>query len=255
MLETSTAIHRSSLPGAAPGAIIISFYAPRPADDLHQLMTSLEPYKATGAIVINSDQLSGEPQFHKLNGWQAIAAPNRGMNIGAWQQGFLARPNEDFYFFFQDECFVKQPGFFDACLRRFEANPTLGMLGESLNLKWNHPWDAMRNSSMNWQDADHQVNGVPIPRVDYYLRALEHMGIAPGDSGLHLRSLCWAFRGDTLRAIGGFPVGASKGECIAAEIGVSRKVLQHGYLFDQLCPAPFSYIGHREWKADGSSKH
>ncbi len=234
---------------------IISFYAPRPAEDLYKLMADLERHKEQTIIVINSDQLDAEPQFHSLSGWQAIAAPNRGRNIGAWQQGFLARPHEDFYFYFQDECFVRQPGFFDACLRRFKDNPKLGMLGESLNLKWNHPWAAMRNSAMNWRDADHAVDGVQIPRVDYYLLALAGMGIAPGDSGLHLRSLCWAFRGDTLRAIGGFPVGTSKGECIAAEIGVSRKVLQHGFQFDQLCPTPFSYIGHREWKADGSSKH
>lgn len=236
-------------------AIIISFYAPRPADDLHRLMTGLDAYKEHGTIVINSDQLSGDPQMHQLAGWQAIAAPNRGMNIGAWQQGFLARPDEDFYFFFQDECFIKQPGFFDACLRRFADNPKLGMLGESLNLKWNHPWPTLRNSSLNWRDADHQIDGEPVPRVDYYLMALQRMGIAPGDSALHLRSLCWAFRGDALRAIGGFPVGGTKGECIAAEIGVSRKVLQHGYLFDQLSPTPFTYIGHREWKADGSTKH
>ncbi len=234
---------------------IISFYAPRPADDLHALMSDLDGYKDRTLIVINSDHLSGEPQIHSLAGWHAIAAPNRGMNIGAWQQGFLARPNEDFYFFFQDECFIKQPGFFDTCLRRFEDNPKLGMLGESLNLKWNHPWHTMQQSGLNWRDADHQIDGIQVPRVDFYLMALERMGIAPGDSGLHLRSLVWAFRGDALRAIGGFPVGSSKGDCIAAEIGVSRSVLQHGYLFDQLCPTPFSYIGHREWKADGSSKH
>jgi hypothetical protein len=235
-------------------AIIISFYAPRPANDLRQLMASLATYKDQSTIVINSDQLEGKPQLHSLAGWQAIAAPNRGMNIGAWQQGFLARPDENFYFFFQDECFIKQTGFFEACLRRFEENSKLGMLGESLNLKWNHPWPAMRNSDMNWKDADHRIDGVHVPRVDYYLKGLERLGIAPGDSGLHLRSLCWAFRGDTLRAIGGFPIGVSKGECITAEIGVSRKVLQHGYLFDQLCPTPFTYIGHREWKADGSGK-
>ncbi len=236
-------------------AIIISFYAPRPADDLHQLMTSLDACKDQGIIVINSDHLSGEPQSHQLAGWQAIAAPNRGMNIGAWQQGFLARPDEEFYFFLQDECFIKQPGFFDACIRRFHDNPALGMLGESLNAKWNHPWSALRNSNLNWRDDDHQIDGEQVPRVDFYLRTLQRMGIDPGDSALHLRSLCWAFRGDALRAIAGFPIGASKGECIAAEIGVSRHILQHGYQFDQVAAAPFHYIGHREWKSDGSSKH
>jgi hypothetical protein len=80
------------------------------------------------------------------------------------------------------------------------------------------------------------------------------MNIDAGNTGFHLRSLCWAFRGDVLRAMGGFPIGKNKGECIAAEIGVSRKVLQLGFEFDQITPNPFCYIGHGEWKADGSSK-
>lgn len=234
---------------------VVSFYAPRPVDDLLALMNSLKHQQKETIIVINSDQVNGEPEFQDLNGWSAIVTPNRGMNIGAWQQGFLARPNEDFYFFFQDECFVKQSGFFEACMDRFANEPRLGMLGESLNFKWNHRWEDMRRSNLNWQDTDHQINGVPIDRVDYYLITMARMGIDPGETGLHLRSLCWAFRGDALRAIGGFPIGHTKGECIAAEIGVSRQVLQHGYQFDQLCATPFTYVGHREWKSDGSAKN
>jgi hypothetical protein len=233
---------------------IISFYAPRPVADLLALMNALEQHQKDSIIVINSDQVHDQVQYQNINGWPAIVAPNRGMNIGAWQQGFLARPNEDFYFFLQDECFIKQPGFFSACLARFENEPQLGMLGESLNYKWNHSWEEMRNSNMNWRDTDHQIDNVPVARVDYYLLAMARMGIDPGESGLHLRSLCWAFRGETLRAIGGFPIGNTKGDCIAAEIGVSRKVIQHGYQFDQLSSTPFSYIGHREWRADGSAK-
>ncbi len=235
-------------------AIIISFYAPRPTDDLRRLMTDLGAYKDQGIIVINDDQLRGDPQFQRLAGWRTITVPNRGMNIGAWQQGFLACPNKDFYFFFQDECFIKQPGYIEACIKRFSDNPKLGMLGESLNLKWDHSWDSMRQSGMNWVDSEHQINGKRVPRVEFYLDALKRMGIMPGDSGLHLRSLCWSFRGTALRSIGGFPVGDNKGECIAAEIGVSRHIQQCGYQFDQISNTPFSYVGHREWKADGSSK-
>lgn len=217
-------------------------------------MTDLSTYSGRGIIVINNDHPKGDLQVHQLAGWHSITVPNRGMNIGAWQQGFLARPNEDFYFFFQDECFIKQPGYIEACIQRFSDYPRLGMLGESLNLKWNHPWDNLRHSRMNWVDSEHQINGERVPRVEFYLATLERMGITPGESGLHLRSLCWSFRGTALRSIGGFPIGDNKGECIAAEIGVSRHIQQHGYQFDQISDTPFFYIGHREWRDDGSSK-
>lgn len=236
-------------------AIIISFYAARTTDYLFQLMKMLEPFKRQCSIVINTPQLRKETKIHQFSDWEVIFAPNHGMNIGAWQQGFLAKPDRDFYFFFQDECFIKREGFFAACIQRFKENPRLGMLGESLNFKWNQPWHELQNSHLNWCDDDHQINGKRIPRVDFYLMSLQKRCIDPGDSALHLRSLCWAFRGQTLRSIGGFPYGASKGDCIAAEIGVSKQVLQVGYTFDQVAPSPFYYVGHREWKADGNSKH
>lgn len=236
-------------------AIVISFYLPRSSDNLHQLLSSLNEFREQGSVVINSDEARENSKVGLLSGWRTLTVPNRGMNIGAWQQGFLARPDEDFYFFFQDECFIKKTGYIEACLERFNLNQKLGMLGESLNRKWDHSWAEMQNSSLNWSDENHQLNGKVLPRVDYYLVTLKRMGIDPGASALHLRSLCWAFRGSLLRAVGGFPIGLSKGECIAAEIGVSRKVLQLGYEFDQLRPTPFAYVGHREWKPDGSSKH
>jgi hypothetical protein len=235
-------------------AVIVSFYQPRPADDLQNLLSALESFQQQTVIVINSDHAGSDPTTHTLAGRQAIVRENIGMNIGAWNEGFLANPGEDYYFFLQDECFIKQPGFFEACIARFSANPKLAMLGESLNHKWNHPWDILSGSGLNWRDADHLINGESVPRVDFYLKTMQSMNIDAGNTGLHLRSLCWAFRGDVLRAMGGFPFGKNKGECIAAEIGVSRKVLQLGFEFDQITPNPFCFIGHREWKADGSSK-
>lgn len=234
--------------------IVISFYQPRPADDLRNLLSDLDSFQKQTIIVINSDHTDSDPTTHTLAGRRAIVRENIGMNIGAWNQGFLASPVKDYYFFLQDECFIKQPGFFEACIARFLANPKLAMLGESLNHKWNHPWDTLSVSGLNWCDADHQINGESVSRVEFYLQTMQSMNIDAGNTGLHLRSLCWAFRGDVLRAMGGFPIGKNKGECIAAEIGVSRKVLQLGFEFDQITPNSFCFIGHREWKADGNSK-
>jgi hypothetical protein len=64
----------------------------------------------------------------------------------------------------------------------------------------------------------------------------------------------WFFPGTMLRLLGGFPVGANRGECVAAEIAVSRKIVSLGYRFDQICEPPFSFFGHSEWRSDGLSK-
>ncbi len=234
--------------------IVVSFYAGRSTENLEKLLVSLEPFKKQTIIVMNSDQVSGDPIQKNISGWQAIIRENKGMNIGAWNEGFSAQPHKDYYFFLQDECFIKNLGFIETCIDRFLKNSKLAMLGESLNNKWNYPWEILAQSSLNWKDDDHQINGHYIPRVEFYLRNMKSLGINCGKTGLHLRSLFWAFRGDALRTIKGFPVGHNKGECIAAEIGISRKILQQGYEFDQITLIPFNFIGHSEWKADGSSK-
>jgi hypothetical protein len=128
------------------------------------------------------------------------------------------------------------------------------MLGESLNRKWNHPWETLTNSPLNNYCDDHFIGSGCSRRVDTYLSAMQSWGVDPGETGAHLRSLVWAIRGDVLRQMGGFPIGNNKGECIAAEISVSRRVIQMGLEFDQIDRAPFFYFGHLEWRSDGSSK-
>ena len=162
--------------------------------------------------------------------------------------------DSDFYFFFQDECFIKNVGFITACIHRFKNDFHLGMLGESLNKNWGQSWTKLRNSNLNWLDNDHIINGKQIPRVNFYLELLKKWNVNPDTTGLHLRSLFWSFRGDLLRKMNGFHIGANKGECIAAEIATSKITSQLGYKFDQIETSPFCYVGHREWRDDGFSK-
>lgn len=234
--------------------IIVSFYSARPPNNLYQLLGNLQEIHHAVLVVINDENHKGPPQNAMLAGVRCVLRENIGMNIGAWHEGFKTEPDKDFYLFLQDECFLKRTDIVNACVRRFSNEPQLGMLGETLNQKWNHSWEALRGSHLNWRDNDHMVDGISVPRVDFYLQEFKRLGVDPGNCGLHLRSLFWAFRGDALRAIGGFTQGNNKGECIAAEIAVSRKILQFGFDFDQLETQPFTYVGHPEWKADGSSK-
>jgi hypothetical protein len=232
--------------------IIVSYYARDNADKLLELLTAINGHGCNLIVVENIDagSASSLPQLDI----EVIQNRNCGMNIGAWNSGFVRNKNYDAYLFLQDECFLKKSGFVHAILDRLNRDRDIGMLGETINRKWAHSWQELRNSKLNSFEADHTIAGAPARRVDTYLAAMHAWGVPPGSSGEHLRALIWAFPGNAMRKMGGFPVGRNKGECIAAEIAVSRKIIAMGLRFDQIEQEPFSYFGHIEWRSDGLSK-
>ncbi len=227
---------------------VISNYAPRGdhyalrlAEEVHSLVDEV-------LIVINDDDCDvpsiteGSPIV--------IKRPNIGMNIGAWSAAIsYCDPNSD-VIFLQDECRVVNPNFVER-YQRFFANKEVGMIGESLNLKWNRSWDVMAKSPLNYWLTE---EGRYEKRIDFYLRCLRSWNIDPGSGGLHLRALVWSFSSGALRKIQRFPLGRSKEECIAAEIAVSKLVNQLGFEFVQSDPNAFSFFRHEEWEPDGSRK-
>jgi hypothetical protein len=232
--------------------IVISFYVDRPRDSLVRLLDDLQDFHPSVIVVMNTDRiddnLMGEKSF------RLIQNSNIGMNIGAWNRGFMEDPNADLYLFLQDECYLRRRDFAEIIESKFRVEPGLGMLGETINKKWDHPWSVIQRSALNTIEVNHFVGDLPSKRVETYLNAMLTWGIDPGSSGAHLRSLVWAFPGNVMRELGGFPIGRNKGECIAAEIAVSRKILSLGYRFDQISEKPFSLFGHLEWRDDGLSK-
>ncbi len=204
-------------------------------------------------VVVNEDGRT-QTQTQSSNGVLYITRENSGMNIGSWDAGFRAYPDYDCYVFLQDECVIEQHDFLQVYTQAFASDGQLGMLGESINPKWTADWLSLQRSGMNVFVPGHEIDGNPAPRVDCYLHHMRRWGIEPGPVATHLRSLIWCFRGETITLLGGFPIGHNKGECIAAEIGVSRKVEELGYTFRQISEQPFSYIYHTEWRRDGRSK-
>jgi hypothetical protein len=232
--------------------IIISYYSARSLTSLQTLLAKLWNFRAMITVVINGSQK--DPEILRRMGVRAIVRENEGMNIGAWNSGYSERCDASLYIFLQDECYLRQPDFIQVIEAKFLKSRSLGLLGESLNGKWCKPWAELKGGVLNAYEPDHFIDGKPAKRVDTYLHVMRSWGIAPGDSGAHLRSLMWAIPGKIMREIGGFPVGTNRGECIAAEIAVSRKIIEMGYAIDQISTAPFSFFGHSEWRLDGLSK-
>lgn len=231
--------------------VAISFYDRRDPRDLERLLDTLDRYDAGAGhervVAVNS--AGGEPLpariRERVHG--VLERENTGMNIGAWDGAWRHWRGRPAYLFLQDECRARRDGWLSGFLDAL-ADPAVGMVGESLNPSWDKPWELLRDGPGKAELREHLLDGQPANRVDVYLHHMRRYGIDPGMGGRHLRSLAWALRGDTLEALGGFPQGANYGECIAAEIGVSRAVEALGLQLREVGPEPFHAISHVEWR-------
>ena len=228
---------------------IISFYNSRTPKLLEGLINDLIHFNQTIAVIANIDDFN-KVEMEKHNDIYFLKRPNIGMNIGAWNEGWKFFNDFENYFFFQDECFVKDKNFYEVYLDLL-SNNSHGIIGESINLKWCKSWDEIKKLPINYKitNKDKQTN-----RVDFYLKKMHEWGIECGTSGKHLRALNWALSQNTLAKIKGFPLGQNKEECIASEISVSRDIEAKKLGVFQSSNAHFKYIGHQEWGSEGFSK-
>lgn len=228
-----------------PTLVIISHYDRRPRAPLRRLVRALGACGECDVCVVVNKAGRGAPSLPAHV--RVIERENTGMNIGAWEAGWRAAPGYAHYLFLQDECELARPDWREAYLER-ARDPAIGLLGEALNAQWDKPWDALARERAGERLPGHERNGQPMERVALYLDCMRAWDVDPGPTGRHLRSLTWFARRETLEAIGGFPIGTTYGECIAAEIAVSRKVEAAGLRVEQIAPEPFAYIRHAEWK-------
>lgn len=233
--------------------IIISYYNRTSPRSLRILLEQLSDYSDLIRLVVNVESSNDVSSFASL-GVKYCVTENEGMNIGAWTKGYQIWPEADFYIFLQDECYVKRLDFLPQIISQFKADQKVGLLGETLNYRWNHDWQLLLESPINRYETQHEIDDIQSKRVDCYLHHMRRWKIDPGQSALHLRSLVWALPAQVMRRLGGFPIGRNKGECIAAEIAVSRRLISLGYRISQFGTQPFTYFGHREWREDGLSK-
>lgn len=233
--------------------VVISYYDRRPVDDLHQLLKTIREYAAgidfNICVVVNSTSETRLNLDIELP-IEVLYRSNLGMNIGGWDYGGRNHRSYDDYLFLQDECYVVRKGWLAAFRRRGEE-VGIGMVGESINQSWDRSWDELHRQQEGVVLPDHVIDSKGVNRVDYYLKYFIDASIDPGLGGRHLRSLVWYFRGDVLSQLGGFPIGRNYAECIAAEIGVSKRVESLGLRVEQVDKEPFRYIRHREWNQDG----
>jgi len=228
--------------------VIICYYDERSIDDLLALIASIDDYDPGYpieiTIVVNQNKqrcIDVSSTKYKTN---ILYRQNQGMNIGAWDYGWRQFKDFDCFIFLQDECRIICNGWVLDYIRALE-NPQVGLVGESINQRWNRSWSDLQSDS-----ASNLVSSDMKARAETYLSFMQRNAISSGSNARHLRSLVWAFKKSTLDAINGFPLGENYEECIAAEIAVSKKVEVLGMDIAQIDPQqPFSRIVHTEWSS------
>lgn len=233
--------------------LVISHYNSRPKNLLKKLIESTDTLKIDRLIVINDDHVKKNNLIKESANLFFLTRPNIGMNIGGWNDAFFTLPNYEYYVFIQDECLILDYTFVHS-YKDLLNEKGIGMIGESINSKWSQSWETLLNSPLNSIDNDHFENGLPIPRVTFYLSMFKKWNINPSNNASHLRSLIWGLKNNVLHEINGFPLGLNKGQCIAAEIGVSKKIEAIDLQIKQVKKDPFSFIYHTEWNKNGYSK-
>ncbi len=229
-------------------AVVVSFYDQRSTGQLRRLIRSMSEFDAglDYCLVIVVNQGSGRAhRVPAVAGAVMIERPNIGMNIGAWDAGWRANRGAEGYLFLQDDCVIVRDGWLQAFVDAGDRGASL--VGESFNENWNRPWDELRCVRGTLALRQHRLGGRDANRVDVYLDFMRRHGVAPGTTGAHLRALVWYLPGAALEALQGFPIGRNYGECIAAEIAVSRRVEQLGLEFTQVAQQPFTFIQHAGW--------
>jgi len=225
--------------------IIISYFDRTSPESLRILLDQLNDYNDSIRLVVNAESSEDLSSLGSL-GVEYFVTENEGMNIGAWTKGYQRWPDA--------ECYVKRLDFLKRIIPLFNSDQKLGLLGETLNYRWNHDWQLLLKSPINRYEEQHEIDEIQSRRVDCYLHHMRRWNIDPGESAMHLRSLVWALPAPVMRRLGGFPIGRNKGECIAAEIAISRRLISLGYRISQVGTHPFTCFGHREWREDGLSK-
>lgn len=231
--------------------IVISHYSKRDKYDLKNLLNELMKFNANIVVTINDDTAISDT-IYDTSGIRFIIRPNIGMNIGGWSAALKYCKDFDQIIFLQDECRVNDSEFIDAYAEKLN-DPLVGMIGESLNYKWNLKWANLLASNLNYNI--NLPNGKKNNRVSFYLEFMNKLNIKPGSTGLHLRALAWGFSSRIItNNISKFPEGTFKEECIASEISVTKMIEQTGLKVCQSDLQPFKFFTHNEWKIDGSEK-
>ena len=228
--------------------VVISHYNAWPADQLVALLDQAASVPAGAnfalCVVVNQAEPTELVLPERQRHVPVLHRANTGYNIGAWDHGWRANPGHDCYLFLQEECRIVRPGWV-AAHRRLAMMPAIGLVGEAM--QWaGRSWKRLR---WEYRDAmfEHPLAEGPVPYPVGIQAGLRDAGLAEGRTGAHLQSLVLCARRTVLEAIDGFPIGATYGEAVVAEVTISKRVEALGLKVREVGPGSFRYVLHPQW--------
>lgn len=229
-------------------AVVVSTWSGHPSSYLFDLCASFNRYAAgmDYALVLSANGLDYAlaPELRPLFN-EVFIRENRGFNLGAWDHAWRLLPDYDRFLFLQDDCLVLRKDWLQKFVECFESAPRCGLVGETLQVGWDKPWAVLSSPQrMDRKDRD------PIRRAawtNFIRQTLKEWGIPEGPTGRHITTVVHFTSSKVLEEVGGYNIGRTKEEAIAAEIGFSRKIEEKGYSLVQVRRRRHSVIGHRQW--------
>lgn len=229
-------------------AVVVSTWSGHPSSYLFDLCGSFNCYPAglDYALILSVNGLDYTPPAELLPLFNEIfIRENTGFNLGAWDHAWRRLPAYDRFLFLQDDCLVRRRGWLEKFVERFETTPRCGLVGETLQVGWDKPWAVLSSPQrIDRKDRD------PIRRgawTNFVRQTLKGWSIPEGPTGRHITTVVQFTSREILEEVGGYNIGRTKEEAIAAEIGFSRKIEAKGYSLVQVQRSRHSVIGHRQW--------
>jgi hypothetical protein len=238
--------------------VIICYWTGRSTQRLHQLLNQMLTIDAGTdfnlAIVCNGgdkNPLTLPKKFDALRP-QIFNRENVGLNIMAWDYGWRAVGDYEYYLFLQDECFLKKTGWVSEFEYRMSADQGIGLLGEYI--MWpNMTWQFIRQAT----DRDLGVDWFPgesVHPLDFYQNYMTQQGISTTEIGSHLMCLVIFTKLSILQEINGFLPCKTYREAISSEIALSRLIASKGYRISYVKDERFVMIGHYQWTQQNKMK-
>ncbi|MCZ2344470.1 MAG: hypothetical protein LC104_22140 [Bacteroidales bacterium] len=230
--------------------VVVSYSAGRPIEPLRQLLSDMAEYPAGHPVdirVVVNGKVSQTPACSRLPAGVDVLERAHGEHTpGAWEEGWRTPPHYTGYLFLQDDCRIVQSDWVGGFVR-VAHRPGVGLVGECRSPNWDAAWPVLVERFRGEIWPEHVLDGQPLERVAFYREHLRRSRIPEGIGGDHLQALILYARRAILERVGGFPMGDSSGETVAAEIGLSKRIQAAGLALTEVGPEPFFYIEHSQW--------
>lgn len=236
--------------------VVVCYWTGRPIRRLHKLLEQMKIFDAGSpfdlVIVCNGgdERPVTLPRRFDVLKPKILNRENTYFNLGAWDHGWRNSPGYEFYFFLQDDCFLRDVDWVYAFERRMDFDRGLGLLGE-LEFDAEFPWEVKWALAANHPPHDVEVRSI----YDRAVSRFDELGLTLGPTARYIPTIIQFVRQEVLERVGGYrSFGPTFLDAIALETVFSHEIIARGYRIAKIYQAPFLLIGHEEWTPVGTMR-